>query len=245
MARNAQTALYINDPVKIVAGVLTIRQAVYIAGIVVLTYALINATSRLPYGQSGLGQVHLLLVVGVPAGLGLLVATFGASGTVEPYAQQIAGYVWRMTLATPHRLVYRTRRLARRVCTTRHTPAPVYGPVLVANEATAPTVTETVPVPGATAIRSVPVPPAQAPYVAPVLMTTPVAQTQRARLLAWLTAHPCVTDEQIAEGAGMNPSAARPRRRELVEANLVRKVDMDGRTRAGRRAARWEVIAHG
>jgi len=84
--------------------------------------------------------------------------------------------------------------------------------------------------------------PLPTPYVAPVLMTTPVAQTQRARLQAWLTAHPCVTDEQIAEGAGMNPSAARPRRRELVEAGLVRKVDMDGRTRAGRRAARWAVV---
>jgi len=84
--------------------------------------------------------------------------------------------------------------------------------------------------------------PLRALYVAPVVMTTPVAQTQRARLLAWLTAHPCVTDEQIAEGAAMNPSAARPRRRELVEAGLVRKVDMGGRTRAGRRAARWAVV---
>jgi len=103
--------------------------------------------------------------------------------------------------------------------------------------------------PDAAAIPAVPparaVLPIRAPYVAPVVMTTPVAQTQRARLLAWLTAHPCVTDEQIAEGAGLNPSAARPRRRELVEAGLVRKVDMDGRTRAGRRAARWEVMTHG
>jgi hypothetical protein len=111
MARNAQTALYINDPVKIVAGVLTIRQAVYVAGIVGLTYALINATSRLPYGQSAAGQLHLLLIVGVPAGLGLLVATFAGSGTVEPYAPQLAGYAWRLLRATPRRLSYRATRL--------------------------------------------------------------------------------------------------------------------------------------
>jgi len=227
MARNSQTALYINDPVKIVAGVFTVRQAIYVAGIVLLTYGLIDATSRLPYGQSGLGQLHLLLIVGIPALLTLLVVTFAGSGTVEPYARQFTGYLWRTTLTLPRRLAYRAVMLAGRPRTAR-----VYGPVLVA------LVTEDMPV--ATAIRPVP-----APYVAPVLMTTPVAQTQRARLLAWLTAHPCVTDEEIAEGAGMNPSAARPRRRELVEAGVVRKVDMDGRTRAGRRAARWEVIAHG
>jgi len=233
MARDSQTALYINDPVKIVAGVFTIRQAIYVAGIVLLTYGLINATSRLPYGQSGLGQLHLLLIVGVPALLALLVVTFAGNGTVEPYARQITGYLWRTTLALPRRLAYRAVTLARRPRTAR-----VYGPVLVAAEAATARVAEAVPV--VTPIR--PVLPAHAPYVAPVLMTTPVAQTQRARLLAWLTAHPCVTDEQIAEGAGMNPSAARPRRRELVEAGLVRKVNMDGRTRAGRRAARWAVV---
>jgi len=245
MARNAQTALYINDPVKIVAGVLSVRQAIYVAGIVGLTYGLINATSRLPFGQSGLGQLHLLLVVGVPALLTLLVVTFAGSGTVEPYARQIAGYLWRTTLALPRRLAYRAARraqLAHHARAERHTLAPVYGPVLVADEAATARVADAVSaaVPVATAIRAVL--PARASYVAPVLMTTPVAQTQRARLLAWLTAHPCVTDEEIAEGACMNPSAARPRRRELVEAGLVRKVDMDGRTRAGRRAARWEVV---
>ncbi len=238
MARNSHSALYINDPVKIVAGVFTIRQAVYVAGIVGLTYALINATAPLPYGQSGLGQFHLLLVVGVPALLTLLVVTFAGSGTVEPYARQFTGYLWRTILATPRRLAYRTARLARRVRPARPAPALVYGPVLVADGATAAIDAGTTPT--VAAIRAVR--PLPTPYVAPVLMTTPVAQTQRARLLAWLTAHPCVTDEQIAEGAEMNPSAARPRRRELVEAGLARKVDMDGRTRAGRRAARWEVV---
>ena len=234
MARNSHSALYINDPVKIVAGVFTIRQAIYVAGIVLLTYGLINATSRLPSGQSGLGQFHLVLIVGVPALLALLVVTFAGSGTVEPYARQLTGYLWRTTLALPRRLAYRAAQLARRPRTAR-----VDGPVLVAEAAAVALVVEDI-MPVVTAIRPVP-----APYVAPVLLTTPVAQTQRARLLAWLTAHPCVTDEQVAEGAGMNPSAARPRRRELVEAGVVRKVDMDGRTRAGRRAARWEVIAHG
>ncbi len=233
MARNSQTALYINDPVKIVAGIFTIHQAIYVAGIVLLTYGLINATSRLPYGQSGLGQLHLLLIVGIPALLALLVVTFAGSGTVEPYARQFTGYLWRTTLALPRRLASRAARLARRPRTPR-----VYGPVLVTDEAGAAPVAERAPV--ATPIRAVPSVPA--PYVAPMVMTTPVAQTQRARLLAWLTAHPCVTDEEIAEGAGMNPSAARPRRRELVEAGLVRKVDLDGRTRAGRRAARWAVV---
>jgi len=233
MARHSQTALYINDPVKIVAGVFTVRQAIYVAGIVLLTYGLINATSRLPYGQSGLGQFHLLLIVGVPALLALLVVTFAGSGTVEPYARQLTGYLWRTTLALPRRLAYRAVMLARRPRTAR-----VYGPVLVAEATTVALVTEDMPV--ATAIHAVPAVPT--PYVAPVLMTTPVAQTQRARLLAWLDAHPCVTDEEIAEGASMNPSAARPRRRELVEAGLVRKVDLDGRTRAGRRAARWAVV---
>jgi len=246
MARNSRSALYINDPVKIVAGVFTVRQALYVAGIVVLTYTLINATSHLPYGQSGLGQVHLLLVVGLPALLTLLVVTFAGSGTVEPYARQLTGYLWRTLLATPRRLAYRMVRLARRARTTRGAPALIHGPVLVADGRAA---REAGTTPDAAAIPAVPparaVLPIRAPYVAPVVMTTPVAQTQRARLLAWLTAHPCVTDEQIAEGAGMNPSAARPRRRELVEAGLVRKVDMDGRTRAGRRAARWEVVTHG
>ncbi len=243
MARNSQTALYINDRVKIVAGVFTIRQAVYVAGIVLLTYGLISVTSRLPYGQSGLGQFHLLLIVGVPALLGLLVVTFAGSGTVEPYARQIAGYLWRTALALPRRLAYRAARLVPRPRAAR-----VYAPVLVAVAAGVAPVAEAPPL--AAAIHTVrPVP---TPYVAPVLLTTPMAQTQRARLLAWLTAHPCVTDEEIAEGAGLNPSAARPRRRELVEAGVVRKVDLDGRTRAGRRAARWavvgtpgEAVAHG
>ncbi len=240
MARNAQTALYINDPVKIVAGVLTIRQAVYVAGIVGLTYALINATSRLPYGQSAAGQLHLLLIVGVPAGLGLLVATFAGSGTVEPYAPQLAGYAWRLLRATPRRLAYRATRL---VAGRRHTA--VMGAPAVAGEAAESTGTGHAAALDRTALRA----PVHALASAPVpvvavtpLMATPLAQAQRARLHAWLAAHPGATNEEIAEGADLPPSAVRPRRRELEAAGVVRKLDLDGRTRAGRRAARWAAV---
>ncbi len=240
MARNSQTALYINDPVKIVAGVLTVRQTVYVAGIVGLTYGLINATSRLPYGQSGLGQLHLLLIVGVPAGLGLLVATFAGSGTVEPYAPQLAGYGWRLLLATPRRLAYRATRF---VAGRRH--ARVLGTPAGAGEAAGFTGTGQADALDRMATRP-PVralAPAPAPLVAVTpLMATPLAQAQRARLHAWLAAHPGATNEEIAAGADLTPAAVRPRRRELEAAGLVRKVDLEGRTRAGRRAARWEVV---
>ncbi len=250
MARNSQTALFINDPVKIVAGVFTVRQFIYVAGIVGLTYGLITATSRLPYGQSGLGQLHLLLVVGVPAGLGLLVLTFAGSGTAEPYARQIAGYLWRTILATPRRLAYQGRTLARRLRPPRHAPALGDGPALVATgSATASALgSAAAPVLGSAAApvtgprsAAVPVP----GVVVTPLMATPLAQAQRARLLAWLAAHPGATNEEIAAGADLPPSAVRPRRRELEAAGLVRKRDEEGRTQAGRRAARWEVSAHG
>ncbi len=247
MARNSQTALFINDPVKIVAGVFTIRQFIYVAGIVGLTYGLITATSRLPYGQSGLGQVHLLLVVGVPAGLGLLVLTFAGSGTVEPYARQLSGYFWRTILALPRRLAHRGRTLARRLRPPRHAPALGDGPALVTDEiaaAAAGTAAGTAAVPSA-GPRSAAVPVPVPGVVVTPLMATPLAQAQRARLLAWLAAHPGATNEEIAAGADLPPSAVRPRRRELEAAGLVRKRDEEGRTQAGRRAARWEVSAHG
>jgi len=251
MARNSQSALYINDPVKIVAGVFTIRQALYVAGIIVLTYGLITTTSRLPYGQSGLGQLHLLLIVGLPALLTLLVVTFAGSGTVEPYARQIAGYLWRTALATPRRLADRaTRRVAGR----RHAPrgdalAGVGGGIGgTAGAAGATNMSGTIRAAGTDDVATrAPVPalvPAPSVAVTP-LMATPLAQAQRARLLAWLAAHPGATHEEIADGAALTPSAVRPRRRELEAAGLVRKVDTDGRTRAGRRAARWEVVTHG
>jgi len=250
MARHSQTALFINDPVKIVAGVFTIRQFIYVAGIVGLTYGLITATSRLPYGQSGLGQLHLLLVVGVPAGLGLLVLTFAGSGTAEPYARQIADYLWRTLLTTPRRLAYRSRTLARRLRPPRPAPALGDGPALVAGELAAAAETAAETAAGTAAVprrAAVPIPvPVPVPgVVVTPLMATPLAQAQRARLLAWLAAHPGATNEEIAAGADLPPSAVRPRRRELEAAGLVRKRDEEGRTQAGRRAARWEVSAHG
>jgi len=250
MARHSQTALFINDPVKIVAGVFTIRQFIYVAGIVGLTYGLITATSRLPYGQSGLGQLHLLLVVGVPAGLGLLVLTFAGSGTVEPYARQLSGYFWRTILALPRRLAYRAARLTRRVRPPRPTPAPpapMDGLARVANGAAAGRVAGEAGPPVAGPRVVPPVGPLTVPVAAGVtpLMATPLAQAQRARLLTWLAAHPGATNEEIAAGADLPPSAVRPRRRELEAAGLVRKRDEEGRTQAGRRAARWEVSAHG
>ena len=240
MARNSQSALYINDPVKIVAGVFTIRQALYVAGIVLLTYGLITTTSRLPYGQSGLGQLHLLLIVGLPALLTLLVVTFAGSGTVEPYARQIAGYLWRTALTTPRRLADRTTR---RVAGRRHTPTA--GTLAGAGGAAASGAIHA-DATATGAIRAAAPTLTRAPIVAVTpLMATPLAQAQRARLLAWLAAHPGATNEEIAAGANLPPSAVRPRRRELEAAGLVRKLDTDGRTRAGRRAARWEAVTHG
>jgi len=244
MARNSQSALYINDPVKIVAGVFTIRQALYVAGIVVLTYGLITTTSRLPYGQSGLGQLHLLLIVGLPALLTLLVVTFAGSGTVEPYARQIAGYLWRTLLTTPRRLADRATRL---VAGRRHAltsgAAAVVGDTATAAETNGAIRADRTD-DGATRAPAPAFTLAPAVVVTP-LMATPLAQAQRARLHAWLAAHPGATNEEIAAGADLTPSAVRPRRRELEAAGLVRKVDTDGRTRAGRRAARWEVMTHG
>jgi len=231
MARNAQTALYINDPVKIIGGFLSLAQGVYTVGIVGVTYALIKLTSRLPYGQSTMGQIHLLLVVGVPAGLGFLVMTFGASGTVEPYARQLLSYLARTTRRWPRVLTYRVSLLwgrhrdALAPLPTRMTRlGPVECGAVVAVTLAA---TET---------------PAAAPYVAPLVTT--MARPQRARLLDWLAAHPLSTDEEIAEGVGINPSSERPLRGELETLGLLRKVDEHGRTRSGRRAARWEVATH-
>jgi len=230
MARNAQTALYINDPVKIIGGFLSLAQGVYTAGIVGVTYTLIKLTSRLPYGQSTLGQVHLLLVVGVPAGLGFLVMTFGASGTVEPYARQLLSYLARTTRRQPRVLTYRVSLLYGRhrdALVPRTTEMTRLGPVECGTAVVAVT-------PAATE--------AAAPYAAPLVTTA--ARPQRARLLDWLAAHPLSTDEEIAEGVGINPSSERPLRGEMETLGLLRKVDENGRTRSGRRAARWEVVTH-
>lgn len=49
------------------------------------------------------------------------------------------------------------------------------------------------------------------------------------------------TDEQLADGLGLNPSTARPRRIELVRLNLVVKGDRR-KTRSGRSADAWRAV---
>jgi len=103
MARNHPTALYLNDPVKWIAGVLSIRQALSLAGVAVLTYALIKLTGSLPYNTSTVGQVHLLLVAAVPGVLAFLAWSLLDKGAVEPYPRQLTGYLLRTAAALPAR----------------------------------------------------------------------------------------------------------------------------------------------
>lgn len=65
----------------------------------------------------------------------------------------------------------------------------------------------------------------------------PVAGTLRALVLETITASPC-HDEEGAERAGMNPSTWRPRRVELEQAGLIRKVG-ERPGRSGRMMAVW------
>jgi hypothetical protein len=55
---------------------------------------------------------------------------------------------------------------------------------------------------------------------------------------------PC-TDEQIIDATSLNPSTARPRRIELLRDGLIRQAQVDGRTRSGRLAHRWEIVPTG
>jgi len=111
MARNHPTALYLNDPVKWIAGVLSIRQALSLAGVAVLTYVLIKLTGGLPYNSSTVGQVHLLLVAGIPGVLAFLAWSLLDKGAVEPYPRQLAGYLLRTTAALPARGATTARRI--------------------------------------------------------------------------------------------------------------------------------------
>jgi hypothetical protein len=70
----------------------------------------------------------------------------------------------------------------------------------------------------------------------------------REKVYECIAAHPTqwgstgVTDEQIAEFTGLNPSTCRPRRLELLREGRIRQVG-EGRTASGRRAALWGISA--
>ncbi len=114
MARNHRTALYLNDPIKWIAGVLSIRQALSLAAIGLLTYALVKLTAHVPYDRSTAGQLHLLLVIGVPGVCGFLAWNLLDKGAVEPYPKQLAGYLLRTAADLPQHLALVAYATARR-----------------------------------------------------------------------------------------------------------------------------------
>ncbi len=114
MARNHRTALYLNDPVKWIAGVLSIRQVVSLGAVGVLAYGLVKLTARLPYDKSTTGQFHLMLVICVPGLLAFLAWSLLDKGAVEPYPKQLAGYLLRTAADLPRRLTLAGRATAAR-----------------------------------------------------------------------------------------------------------------------------------
>lgn len=66
-------------------------------------------------------------------------------------------------------------------------------------------------------------------------------ETDRQRILAYLTEHGPATDEQIADALNLSGNTERPRRGELVERGDVVEHAERGRTRAGRAAKQWIV----
>lgn len=70
---------------------------------------------------------------------------------------------------------------------------------------------------------------------------TEQAPTMRSQVFSIIQHYGPVTDEVGAELAGLSPNTWRPRRVELARAGVIRKADEDGRTRSGRKAARWET----
>lgn len=63
---------------------------------------------------------------------------------------------------------------------------------------------------------------------------------RRREVFDFIAAHPGVTDQQIADGMGLDGSSVRPRRQELEKAGLIVD-DGHGTTRAGNLAVRWKV----
>ncbi len=118
MARNHRTALYLNDPIKWIAGVLSIRQVVSLAAVGLLAYGLVTLTGRLPYDKSTAGQLHLMLVICVPGLLAFLAWSLLDKGAVEPYPKQLAGYLLRRAVDLPPRLTLAVRATVVRVTDT-------------------------------------------------------------------------------------------------------------------------------
>lgn len=63
----------------------------------------------------------------------------------------------------------------------------------------------------------------------------------RRRVFDLIAASDGVTDEEIADQLGMNPSTERPRRVELVQAGLIRDSGRRRRTVSGTDAAVWVI----
>lgn len=72
------------------------------------------------------------------------------------------------------------------------------------------------------------------------LTPTTINACQR-KVLDYLADHPeGATDEQMQIGIPMQPSTQRPRRIELVKLRMIEQAG-EGKTRSGRRAAKWRV----
>lgn len=63
----------------------------------------------------------------------------------------------------------------------------------------------------------------------------------RSLVLGYIQEHPGCTDEEISDGLGIGSNSCRPRRIELLRAGLIELIDENGKTKSGRKAARWKV----
>lgn len=70
----------------------------------------------------------------------------------------------------------------------------------------------------------------------------PKAGGDRERVLSVIKSHGPLTDEQIQDALGMNPSTERPRRIELFKAGLITKDPVKGTTKSNRKADRWRAV---
>lgn len=73
------------------------------------------------------------------------------------------------------------------------------------------------------------------------VMALPKVGTWRRQVYDWLCEFGPGTDEDIAEGLGMNPSTARPRRIELLDDGLITEAG-EAKNKSGRKAVLWEVV---